>query len=255
MVTGMFKYFNVNAPGHSIHCKLYGNDKSISEKAIIVCTGFAGHKDNNAAAVFADKVLSKYKDIKIVTFNWPAHGDDVKKKLTLEDCSIYLELVTNAVKSQYGIQNIYAYATSFGGYLVLKYISEHGNPFQKIALRCPAIDMYGVLSGTIMKNDEYDKILKGKNVQVGFDRKIMISRDFLDELKSNDIRQRDFMDYADEVLILHGTKDEVVPIDDSRSFAENNVIDFIPIEGADHRFINQTCMSLANKYVMQFFDL
>ena len=248
----MYKYFEINAQSSNIRCKLYCREKGVHEKAIIFCTGFAGHKDNMAAYRFAEKVLSK-KDVMIVVFDWPAHGDDVKKKLSLDDCSTYLELVVREMKESFGVRELTCYATSFGGYLVLKYITEHENPFRRIALRCPAVDMYDVISGSIMKNDEYDRIMKGKEVKVGFDRKLIITRSFLEELKENDIRRRDFLDFADDILILHGTADEVVPFADSREFAENNLIEFIPIEKADHRFQNPAHMSLATKYVMKFF--
>ena len=157
------------------------------------------------------------------------------------------------MKARYGANELYAYATSFGGYLVLKYISEHGNPFKKIVLRCPAVDMYDVLTRSIMKSDEFDRIEKGKDVLVGFDRKIVVTKSLLEALKANDIRERDYLEYAEDILILHGTADEVVPFDDSKTFAENNVIEFIPVEGADHRFQNPTHMSLANKHAMEFF--
>ena len=48
--------------------------------------------------------------------------------------------------------------------------------------------------------------------------------------------------------------DEVVPLEDSQSFADNNLIEFIPIEGADHRFQSLVHMSLATKYVIEFFE-
>ena len=80
------------------------------------------------------------------------------------------------MKTRFGAAELYSYATSFGGYLILKYISEHGNPFHKISLRCPAVYMYDVLTRFIMKNDEYNRIMKGKDVQVGFDRKIIVTR-------------------------------------------------------------------------------
>ena len=251
----MHKYFDIHAQGSNIRCKLYYKDKPRAEKAVIFCTGFAGHKDNNAANGFAEKLLSKQSHAIVVVFNWPAHGDDVKKKLNLTDCDTYLDAVIREVREKFGAQEVYAYATSFGGYLTLKYIAEHGNPFRKIALRCPAVDMYDVLTRTIMKADEYDRIRKGKDIQVGFDRKITVTRGFLDELKENDIRRFDFTEYADDILILHGTADEVVPFDNSRLFAEDNLIGFIPVEKADHRFQNPTHMSLANKYVMEFFGM
>ena len=249
------KYFEVNAQGNNIRCKLYYKDKPAAEKAVIFCTGFAGHKDNNAANGFAEKLLSKRKDVIVVVFNWPAHGDDVKKKLDLSDCDTYLGLVVREVRERFGVRELYAYSTSFGGYLVLKYVSEHENPFRKIALRCPAVDMHDVLTRTIMKADELDRIMKGKDIQIGFDRKVTVTKKLLDELKENDIRTRDYLDYADMILILHGTADEVVPFESGKTFAENNLIEFIPVEKADHRFQNPVHMSLANKYVMQFFDL
>lgn len=250
----MEKYYEINGHGFNVRCKVYYQEKNHLTKAVIFCTGFAGHKDNKAAERFAEKLLSKDKHAAVVVFNWPAHGDDVKKKLALEDCSLYLAQVIEDTKERFGVQELFAYATSFGGYQVLKYISEHGNPFKKIALRCPAVDMHDVLTRTIMKNDEYERILKGKEVEAGFDRKIIVTPALLEDLKAADIRQRDFLDFAEDILILHGTKDEVVPLEDSQSFADDNLIEFIPIEGADHRFQSLVHMSLATKYVIEFFE-
>ena len=251
----MERYYDVNAQGHSIRCKLYCKDQHAVSKVVLFGHGFGGHKDNKAAQRFAERLMTKYKGIALITFNWPCHGDDVKKKMQLSDCMTYLELVLADIREKYHPEGIYAYATSFGGYLFLKYIHENGNPFEKISLRCPAVNMYDVLTRTIMKNDELDRIMKGKDVLVGFDRKIIVTKALLDDLKENDIRQRDYIEYADNILIMHGTKDEVVPIEDSKEFAENNVIDFITVENADHRFQNPNHMNLANKYTMEFFDL
>jgi len=251
----MHKYFEINEHGNNIRCKVYYKDKAAAEKAVIFCTGFAGHKDNQATAGFSEKLLSKYKEMIVIVFDWPAHGDDVKKRVGLPDCETYLEQVIQDAKSRFGVRKLYSYSTSFGGYVVLKYISEHGNPFEKIAIRCPVVDMYGIFTRTIMKNDDMEKILKGRDVRVGFDRKITVSRAFLEDLKENDIREREYLDIADNILILHGTSDEIVPFEDSREFADNNLIEFVPIDNADHRFHNPTHMSLANKYVLEFFDL
>ena len=250
----MHKYFEINAKGSNIRCKLYHGAERTADKAIIFCTGFAGHKDNGAAQKFADMLLTR-KDTIVVVFNWPAHGDDVKKKLTLEDCDAYLGLVIQEVRERYGVRELYAYATSFGGYLVLKYISEHENPFRRIVLRCPAVCMYDVLTRSIMKNDEFDKLAKGKDVQVGFDRKITVTRSLLEDIKANDIRRRDYLECAEDILILHGTADEIVPFEESQAFADDNLIEFIPVQGADHRFQNPAHMSLANKSAMAFFGL
>ena len=247
------RYYEINENGNNIRCKVYYGDRPKAEKAVVFCTGFAGHRDNNACAGFAEKLLSKRKDAAVIVFNWPAHGDDVKKKPSMADCMTYLDSVIRDAPDRFGAEELYCYATSFGGYLVLKYISERGDPFVKIALRCPAVDMYDVLTKAIMKDGDAEKLEKGKDVQTGFDRKITVSAAFLGELKEADLRKRDFLEESEKLLILHGTADEVVPFEAVRQFADDNLIEFIPVEKADHRFQNPNHMSLATRDVMRFF--
>lgn len=141
------------------------------------------------------------------------------------------------------------------GDLSLKYVAEHGNPFERIALRCPAVNMYDVFTSSIMTEENRSLLDKGKDAMVGFDRKIKLSRDFLEEVRESDITSVSYLDYADNILILHGTKDEIVPIGAVRDFAENNVIDIIPVENADHRFIDPRIMKEAIKQITDFFQL
>lgn len=249
----MQKYFEINENGFNIRCKEYLEKGADIRKTVIFGHGFGGHKDNKAAERYADFVLKKYRDAAVITFNWPCHGDDVRKKLCLEDCTAYLDLVTENASKRFPESDLYAYATSFGGYLFLNFIQKRGNPFRKMALRCPAISMYDVLTGAIVKQEELDKLRKGKEVPVGFDRKIMVSPAFLEELRSTDIRAYDYLDFAENILILHGTKDEVVPFEDSKLFADNNLIEFIPVEGADHRFQDPKKMDEAIRQIQSFF--
>lgn len=251
----MHRYFEVNESGHNIRCKLYYQDLKTIRRCVIFCHGFSGHKDNGAAEKFAERMLNKHKGCALVTFNWPAHGDDVKKKLSLADCVTYLDLVISHVRQKFDTDELYAYATSFGGYMTLKYIAERGNPFRKIALRCPAVNMYEALTTAIITPEEWAKLEKGKDIPVGFDRKVMLGQSFLDELKASDIQQLDYLDFAEDILILQGTNDDTISYDAVYAFAENNLIEFISVEGADHRFKNPKHMELAIKKILEFFAL
>ena len=251
----MHKYFDINESGLSVRCKLYCSSVGAVKRAVIFGHGFGGHKDNRAAEKFAAKIISKHKDIGVVTFNWPCHGDDARKNLLLSECDTYLTLVIEYVKKWFGTDELYGYATSFGGYLFLKYIADHGNPFRKIALRCPSINMYATITNRILTEDDRDKIRKGKPVMAGFDRKVKIGRQFLDDLEASDISKIDYMDHADELLILHGTKDEVIPFDDSASFADKNVIELIAVPNADHRFTDPKTMDIAIHEIIEFYAL
>lgn len=251
----MEKYFKINSDKYNVSCKVYCDDIKAVHTAILFGHGFGGHKDNKAAERFAKRVLEKNRNIAVVTFNWPCHGDDVRQKLQLEDCMTYLDIVISYVKTSMNAEKIYAYATSFGAYLFLKYIADNGSPFEKLAFRCPAVDMYSVITKAIMKDEELDKVMQGKTVLVGFDRKIKVNKSFLDDLISSDVSNNDYMDFADDILILHGTNDEVVQFSSVKTFAENNVINFIPVEGADHRFMDLNKMNYANSEIIKFYGL
>ncbi len=251
----MVKYFTINEYAHSIHCKLYSNESHDTKRIVLYGHGFGGHMDNKAAERFADRVLTKYKNVAVVTFNWPCHGNDVMRNLKLSDCDTYLTIVTDYLKHALSAKELYGYATSFGGYLFLKYISEHGSPFIKMALRCPVIDLYNVLVNRIMTSENRESLQKGKDVLVGFDRKIKVNPQFVEEIQHKPMNTVDFIEQSEHILIIHGTQDEIVPFDDSKTFADDNLIEFIPIEGADHRFLNPIHMEAATKAILSFFAL
>lgn len=252
----MQRYFSINAGGSSIRCKLYYDQEPRSIRRMVVFVhGFVGHKDNGAAEKFAQRVLSKYKHIGIVTFDLPCHGEDVKKKLTLQDCLDYLGHVTAYIQETYYCRELYAYATSFGCYLALKYLAEKGNPFRKVALRCPAVNMYQILTEKILTPQELALLDKGKAVAVGFDRKVPVTREFLSELRDGDIQTLDFLDYAEDMLIIQGTADEIVSYDTVWNFSQEQLIEFEAVAGADHRFRANGTMEQAIKAILAFFAL
>ena len=249
------KNFDINRDGYSVRCRLYVNDPKAVRRVVIYGHGFGGHKETKAAERFAVLALSKHKDMAVVVFDWPCHGEDARKNLQLTECDEYLGLVLSFVKEKYQPEEIYGYATSFGGYMFLKYAAEHGNPFGKLVLRCPAVNMYEVLGSHVLTKEDHEKLNHGKPVLAGFDRLVRISREFMESLRENDITGMDFSGMADSILILHGTKDEIIPCASVQEFAERNGIEFIPVENADHRFIDPKIMDAAIEYIQLFFEM
>ncbi len=244
--------YTVSRNGYNVSCKLYYEDKKAIAGVVLFGHGFGGHKDNRAAERFAQRALDKLK-LCTVTFNWPCHGDDVRKKLRLSDCDGYLTAVLEDIRERYGAPRLFAYATSFGGFLFLKYISEHGSPFVRMALRCPAVDLYRIQTEKIIAPEELERLEKGKEVPVGFDRKVALDRTYLDEIRTVDLFSRDFTPYMDDILILHGTQDEIVPPDMVQRFADDQLIALVPIEHADHRFQDPRAMEEAIRRIVDFF--
>ena len=241
----MEKQFSINEKGFSVRCLMYC-DNPVPGTSVVVCGhGFGGHKENAAVARFAKRLLKKNKAV-VLAFDWPCHGEDSRKKLILEECDLYLTLVLNWAQKRFGIdrRQLFAYATSFGGYLFLKYMAEHGNPFARSVFRCPAVDMAKALEESIMSPDQNVLLKSGKPVLAGFDRKISISLPFLKQLQEADLLQMDFSSMAESILIMHGTKDELIPFESTRHFAQKNGIEFLAVEHADHRFSDPLIMDL-----------
>lgn len=252
----MEKHFDINEEGFSVRCKLFTSDSDktarIFPSVVIVTHGFGSHKETAGTAHFAEHITAKYKGYAVLAFDWPCHGADARKKLSVSECLHYLTIVTDYAKKEMGAQTIYNYSTSFGAYLTLRYLIEVGCPFTKIALRCPGIHMYEAMRNHLT-DDDYAKLKKGKEIQVGYTRKMKMDQSFLDDLQSFDVTDHEYFDFADKMIILHGTKDEMIPIHDSEQFAEDNVIEFIPVEGANHPFQNPNHMALAIHKIIEFF--
>lgn len=250
------RYFEINRDGHNIRCKLCFEKGHDIRKAIVFCHGFAGHKDNTTAFKFSERAISKHPSTATIVFDLPCHGNDVKKKLTLDDCLKYIELVADYTATAYPNADLYAHGTSFGGYLFLNYLSHMQHSyFKKIVLLSPAINMYDSITSSIIPAEDLLKINKGKTVPVGFDRKVNIDSSFLASLQTEDICKIDFTEHADDILIIHGTNDEIVQCGVVSDFADENIIEIVKVDGADHRFQNPSCREIATKSALAFFGL
>ena len=247
------KYLDFNQDGCSVRCKLYAANPRSLRGLVVYCHGFAGHKETKAAQRMARALMAKKKDWGLLVFDWPCHGQDGRKKLSLADCLQYLDIVVRQAGALWAPERLLACGTSFGGYCLLNYLVARGCPFERIALRCPAIDMYRLLTDTILTPPELEKLEKGKPAEAGFDRLIRITPEFLEELKAADLHQMDFLPWAEQILILHGSKDEIVPIESVRRFADEQLIEFEPVENADHRFQDPKIMDLAIARILKFY--
>ena len=245
----MEKYFDINEDGYSIRCKYYVKDpKAVRE--IVLCThGFGGNKENHSAQKFAERLTAKYKHYGVLCFDWPCHGADARKKLSLAECMIYLELAVHYAKEEMGAEAVDYYGTSFGGYLGLAYLKDHENPFRRIALRAPGVPMYQLMQNMLTEEDK-KKLSKGKEVLVGFERKMKLDPAFLEELRANDVSQHEYFDIADNTIIVQGTADEKVPYDVVRQFAEDNGIEFVPVEGGSHICTNPNHRDCASHTIL-----
>ena len=246
------KYFSINTSGNSVRCTICVNDLRNVDQVVLALHGFGGQKESLAIRHFAEKALSKYKAMAVLSYDHPCHGEDALNRLTLEACDRYLGYVLQYIAEQFPDAELYNYSTSFGGYLALKFIYEHGKPFRRMALRCPAINLYELMTEKVIAPLDLEKLRSGKDILAGFDRKVRLCPRFLEEIREFDLREKDLLDYCEDILIIQGTKDEIVDTEAVRQFADDNLIEYIPVKNADHRFTDPQIMSLAISEVLKF---
>lgn len=248
----MEKYFDINADKHSIRCKAYyEGDLHACDRWVVATYGFGGNKDNHADAKFAERITTKYPGYGAVCFDWPCHGNDARNRLILAECVEYLDIVNRHLRDEMGAERLYNYSASLGAYVTLVYLHEVGDPYERIVLRCPAVGLYRIMLEQ-MSPEERERYEKKGEVKTGYGRKIPITREFMDELAAHDVASYEYFDDADRILIIHGTKDAVVPIERVAAFADDNVIELVPVENADHPFSNPKSMDYAIQRAIEF---
>lgn len=249
----MEKALSINQGGYSIRCTLHTNDPRKIRTVVLYGQGFGGSRNSAPVHRFAAKLLSKHKDAALLAFDWPCHGDDARKSLLLSECDAYLDQVINYVQKRYQPRQFWAMATSFGGYVFLRRLVRAGNPFQKLALRCPAVNFPTLLERDVLSPLECQKLQAGKSVLWGYERKMKLTKEFWLELRAGGVEELDFSPFAGELHILHGSKDRVIPPEVTEQFALRNGIGYERIENADHGFVDPQRLDLAIAAELAFF--
>ncbi|MBQ9018004.1 alpha/beta fold hydrolase [Candidatus Saccharibacteria bacterium] len=203
---------------------------------IIATHGFCGDKKSSCISLLEENV--NQVGAGLVKFDWPAHGDSPVEgdQLTVANCLADLDAVVKHVREKYPNAKLVPFSTSFGGYVTLLYIQEHPNDFAHVILRSPAINMYDVLSDSIMDDAARESVREKGSFRFGFERPIDVTDRFVEELKQNNVQEALRGMPLSNVTIIHGTSDDLVPFSDSQDFATQHGAHIYPVTGADHRY-------------------
>lgn len=101
-----------------------------------------------------------------------------------------------------------------------------------LVLRAPAVKMHETLEKRII-GEQITQFEQQGFIDLGFERKITVRRDFLDDLRVHDV----CVSYDRPMLVIHGTEDDIVtPADIEDFIARNPLARLIEVPGADHSF-------------------
>lgn len=229
----IIKHFDIQR-AYKIKCKAYISSHENINSVILGVHGFAGDKDSSMLY----KLATEIDPIggALICFDFPAHGDSEadEKSLSVENCIGDLIAVSEWIDKEYPTARKFIFATSFGGYITL--LSSEKLKNYKLILRAPAVTMPKVLLESVLQISA-DQFKEMDTVMCGFDRKIKLPYSFYENLTHYNPFD---IYYENEMLIIHGDKDDIVPIRDVESFANTcNNGKLIIIRNADHRFKNK----------------
>ena len=214
------KEFNINSSkkSYKIFCDLYLPDNRNIKKIIIACHGFGGDKKSSAIIALA-RSLTNF-GIGVITFDFPGHGMSKTDGYyyTVENCINDIDDVEQYIKNNFENIEIGIFATSFGAYVTLLKINKSNDIYNSIVLRCPAINMKKVFEDSLLKMSINEFLEKGECI-LGFERKIIITKEYYEELVINDIFK--IYNNNNKILIIHGTEDTTAPIEDSIKISKN----------------------------------
>ncbi|MFH1637243.1 MAG: alpha/beta fold hydrolase [Candidatus Woesearchaeota archaeon] len=239
------KVFFENSNGIKL-CGILSNN---GNPVIILCHGFSTSKESRTyvklEAMLNDKGFSTFR------FDFFGHGESGGK---FEDITISeaVDDVLNAIKflKRKGYARIGLMGSSFGGMASLLAASRTNELFV-LALKCPVSDYLGklVVQGGVGQWKE-----KGYcYYESGDGRKLKLNYSFLE-----DAEKVSGYEAAKKIriptLIVHGDKDETVPVDQSKktaSIIENCRLEVI--EGEDHHFSkdNETVLKLISEFIAE----
>ena len=207
------------------------------KRVIIAIHGFGSTKRSEAIIKLMEK-LDKH-NIGVIALDLPAHGDSTEdgEYLTIDNCIADINSVEEYLNKNYKGVDIGFFASSFGAYLTLLKLNRGEKLYNKVVLRCPAISMAKIFEKTLLiEKMTLEEFKKQGHIQEGFARRFNVTYSMYEDLLENDVLNK--YNSNNNILIIHGTKDEVAPISDSIKLQEkfSKYIKLDKIEGANHRF-------------------
>ena len=227
----MEKHLQIN----NLWSKIYLPEGEIKE-IVIGIHGFSGDKESSVLTALG-KEFTKH-NLALICFDLPCHGEnDNSQVLKLSDCFNSVKIIFDYVKSNFKDIPISVFATSFGGFLALSYLSQNIENLHKLILRAPAIHIHKILTNVILPEHNIKKEDLIHPVNLGYAKPIYVDSSFISDIKNADLEHISTTDHF--IYILQGKQDDVVNAEDNANFFNKKYPDkhkFIYFENADHRF-------------------
>ena len=229
------KIYFKNSKGDRI-CGILSNPTANKVKPVIIlCHGFSSNKDSDTN-IRLEKIMNK-NSISTFRFDFYGHGESEGE---FEDITISeaVDDILNAIKllKEYKYIKIGLMGSSFGGISSIV-ASSKSNDLFVLALKSPVSNYEEIEVSRKTKEELKEWKTKGYIYYInGHGKKLRLNYTFFEDFKDNNGYQS-AKKIKIPTLIVHGGKDESVPLKQSRKIADLiKDCQLEIIEGADHRY-------------------
>ena len=229
----MERYFSLSQESLRIPCRIYEPDFGAPKRCILGVHGFGGSKDTEILTTLAEE-MSIFGS-SMVCFDLPAHGDSPMESdaLTLDNCIETLIYTAQWAHNRYPDVDFCIFASGFGAYVTLIAIDQLEEVVGKVklVLHTPNLRMSETILGMVRMTEQ--QLLEAGRATLNAGRKFEISFDFYKQVRNYTA----LTIYDAPMLLLHGEKDEFLPLEDMINFRRiNEGCKLVVIPGADHQF-------------------
>ncbi len=221
-----------------------------SRTVVVMAHGFGSNKDGASTKALSDE-LNK-KGISTFRFDFSGRGESEGsiEQTTISDAIEDLKSAINYVYEMF--DKVCLYGSSFGGIVSLGYVSKE-NKIILLALKSP-VSSYVEKRETELGEDGIKKWREqGFMDYTTGDKLYMIPYKFYEDSFKYSYNFYEYIKIP--VFIVHGNKDEEVPVSQSLKLAKHlKSAKLDIIKGADHRYTNKQHFSKSVKAIADWFD-
>ena len=235
-----------------IPCKISEPDYGQIRRVVLGVHGFGGSSEDEIQLGIAEE-MALFHSVTI-RFDFPAHGENPtgSEGFTLENCMETLIAVAAFARQRYeDVNDLCIFATGFGAYVTLLCLQDLLEMPGKVKLvvQTPSLRMDNTLLAMTGLSKETLRALDRYTIPRA--RPFDVTYAFYRELRSRHALET----YPIPMLILHGEKDDYIPMEDIQNFHRiNEKSQLAIIPGTSHRFLEEGAWDMVLDLTRDWFE-
>lgn len=230
--------------------KIKGDEK----KVVIMIHGFSGSKSGPTAELLFSNLPQH--DIGVITFDLPQHGESPAggDELRINNCIKDIIAVEEYTKKRLPEAELYYFASSYGAYITMIYLTMYEHSGTKAFFRSAAVNMPERFMN-LPDNEQRQFDEQGwAMIDHGYDHPMKIVRGFIEDLRDNNLFKLYNPCSGTETFMVHTDTDEVIEFAKAKAFADKFNIPLAVISGADHSLSSQFAKDILMKNCLKFYE-